>query len=190
MLILASASPRRAELLRQVGLPFKVCPANIDESVKDDASPRDYVTRLAQEKARVVFETLKESPVLGSDTAVVLGDKIFGKPRNYENFVDIMSQLSGATHQVISSVAIVSPDIARTAISVTEVSFRHLSKKEIRNYWQTEEPKDKAGGYAIQGFAAGFIENISGSYSGVMGLPLFETLELLRSVDLWEIDRV
>lgn len=183
MLVLASASPRRAELLRQIGIPFETLPANIDESQLEGESPEDYVLRLAEEKARAVLEALSRGPVLGSDTAVVLGEEVFGKPDDCEDFLRIMSRLSGNTHQVMTAIAVVDLNMVKTAISVTEVCFRRLKEAELRNYWQTEEPKDKAGGYAIQGLAAGFIKRIGGSYSGVMGLPLFETAEILREFD-------
>lgn len=179
MLVLASASPRRAELLRQIGLSFEIRPVEIDESVLPDELPEEYVLRLAEEKSRAALGEFSTGPVLGSDTAVVAGDEIFGKPTDYSDFLKMMKVLSGARHKVMSSVAVLDSQRVKTAISVTDVHFRKLSDTDIENYWHTGEPLDKAGGYAIQGIAAAFIERIDGSYSGVMGLPLYETAEIL-----------
>lgn len=183
MLVLASASPRRAELLRQIDVSFKVYPVDIDESVLANESPDSYVLRLSESKARVAYESCGSGPVLGSDTAVVVGNRIFGKPLDYQDFLNMMDALSGAKHSVITAVAVLDAERLETAVSVTEVHFRHLHEAELKNYWQTGEPKGKAGGYAIQGLAAAFISRIEGSYSGVMGLPLYETAEILGSFD-------
>ena len=181
VLVLASASPRRAELLRQINVPFSVEPARIDETRLANESPEQYVLRLAREKAAVVHDRLGRGPVLGSDTSVVLGNKIFGKPNDVTDFTRMFMALSGGTHQVMSAVAVVDAEKVETAISVTEVCFRTLSAADIENYWHTGEPLGKAGGYAIQGIAATFVAHIKGSYSGVMGLPLFETAALLET---------
>lgn len=180
MLILASASPRRAELLRQIGVKFEQHPVDIDERPKAGEPPEEYVERLAREKAFAGLDDLGDGPILGSDTAVVADGEILGKPRDQAHFVAMMERLSGTTHQVMSAVAILDRETCKTAISVTDVRFRSLNRAEIVNYWQTGEPRDKAGGYAIQGMAAEFIARIEGSYSGVMGLPLYETSALLR----------
>lgn len=183
MIILASASPRRAELLRQIGIPFKRQHADIDESLRVGEHARDYVMRLAVEKAMAISREVgvtSQFPVLGADTAVIFGDEILGKPLNYEHFYAMMVKLSGHTHQVMTAVALIMPSGEQMrALSVSDVSFRHLQEFEIEAYWQSGEPHDKAGGYAVQGLAAIFIENLTGSYSGVMGLPLFETAQLL-----------
>lgn len=179
MLILASASPRRAELLQQICVPFVVRPVDIDESVKSGESVNSYVERLSAEKARAVGTQLNKEIVLGADTTVSVQDRILGKPIDAAHFLEMMQLLSGANHQVISAVTVTDGRRARTAVSVTNVQFRVLKEDEIMNYWSTNEPKDKAGGYAIQGLGAAFVERIEGSYSGVMGLPLFETADIL-----------
>ncbi len=189
MLVLASASPRRADLLRQLGLSFRVQIANIDETPIGKESGADYVQRLALEKAQTTYRSIGVGPVLGSDTAVVLNGDIFGKPKDYQDFTKMMGLLSGREHQVLSAIAMIDDTKTETALSVTRVSFRELKQDEIRNYWQTGEPEGKAGGYAIQGVAAGFIKEITGSYSAVKGLPLYETSELLRKFDLWPLEK-
>lgn len=188
-LVLASASPRRAELLRQLGLSFEVRPVDLDETPRDKEPSADYVERLALEKAQAAQRALEAGLVLGSDTTVTIDSEIFGKPTDFDDFRKMMNRLSGTEHQVMSAVALVDGAKKETALSVTNVCFRVLNEDEIRNYWQTGEPQDKAGGYAIQGMAAGFIREIVGSYSGVMGLPLYETSELLRKFDLWPLDQ-
>ena len=188
-LVLASASPRRAELLRQLGLSFEVRPVDLDETPRDKEPSADYVERLALEKAQAAQRALEAGLVLGSDTTVTIDSEIFGKPTDFDDFRKMMNRLSGTKHQVMSAIALVDGAKKETALSVTNVCFRVLNEDEIRNYWQTGEPQDKAGGYAIQGMAAGFIREIVGSYSGVMGLPLYETSELLRKFDLWPLDQ-
>lgn len=188
-LVLASASPRRAELLRQFGLLFEVCPVDIDETPTEKETPTEYVERLALEKAHAAQKTLEAGLVLGSDTAVIIGGEIFGKPTDFDDFRRMMNRLSGTEHQVMSAIAFMDSTKTATALSVTSVCFRELKADEIHNYWQTGEPLDKAGGYAIQGMASGFIREIVGSYSGVMGLPLYETGELLRKFNLWPLDQ-
>ena len=188
MIILASASPRRAALLEQIGVRFETRHADIDESQLADESAEDYVMRLATEKAEAVFRTFGSTgklSVLGADTSVVIGDEILGKPNDYEHFHSMMVKLSGQPHQVLTAIALIMPDGQQlSALSVSNVSFRHFQQGEIEAYWRSGEPHDKAGGYAIQGIGAIFIENLSGSYSGVMGLPLFETAQLLRQAGI------
>jgi len=189
-LILASASPRRAELLRQIGVEFHISPVDLDERVEPGEAPEAYVRRLALAKARAVRQNpgSETSLVLGSDTSVVLDGVILGKPRDEADFNVMLSALSGRRHQVWTGVALVrdSGDELVTAV-VTEVSFRAIERTELAAYWRTGEPCDKAGGYGIQGKGAVFVERIEGSYSAVMGLPLFETADLLRQAgfELW-----
>lgn len=181
-LYLASASPRRSELLRQLGVEIRVTPAEVDEAIRPGEAADAYVTRLALEKSRAALRTLEaaDAPVLAADTAVVVDDLILGKPRDAADAMRMLNLLSGRGHEVLTSVAVC--DSARESVVVnrTDVRFRSLEPDEIAAYWQSGEPAGKAGGYAIQGMGAIFIEEIRGSYSGVMGLPLFETARLLR----------
>ena len=181
MIILASQSPRRAELLKQVGIDFRAAPADIDEFIHDDERAADFVERIAIAKAQAVRRQFPGQAVLGSDTAVVIDQTILGKPRDRDDAVGMLLTLSGRTHEVLTGVAVVS-DRTRYALNVSRVSFRSVSEAEAAAYWATGEPADKAGGYAVQGLAAAFIERIEGSYSGIMGLPLFETLQLLEQI--------
>lgn len=181
MIILASQSPRRAELLDQVGVEFRAAPADIDEVVRDDERAADYVERIATAKAQAVRRQFPNHPVLGSDTAVVIDQTILGKPRDRDDAVRMLMTLSGRTHDVLTGVALVS-DRTRYALNLSRVSFRPIDENEAAAYWATGEPADKAGGYAVQGLAAAFIERIEGSYSGIMGLPLFETMQLLGQI--------
>jgi len=180
-IVLASASPRRAELLRQIGVQFQQQVAEIDESLRNNESPDAYVARLALEKARAVSARLgdDEVPVLGADTAVVVDDDILGKPRDEAHAAEMLRRLAGREHRVLSAVALVGRREAYR-VSESQVHFRSLTDDEIKTYWRTGEPADKAGGYAVQGIGAIFIEQLHGSYSGVMGLPVFETAQLLR----------
>lgn len=197
-LVLASASPRRKELLEQIGISFTVHSADIDETPKTSEQPSIYVSRMSKSKAHAVFFQLKGTLantkvlILASDTTVVLQGEIFGKPESKADYFRMMKSLSGEVHQVITSVhvlEVLSSDIcSEKEISVvTNVQFKALSQQEIEWYWQTGEPKDKAGGYGIQGRGAMFIERIEGSYSAVVGLPLKETAELLFDLnfDTW-----
>ena len=182
-LYLASASPRRRELLRQIGVAYRRLPVEVDETPLPGESPGDYVARLALAKARTGWRTLGRRaprPVLGADTAVVVDAVILGKPRDRDEGLAMLARLSGREHRVLSAVALA--DATRDAVRVQEsrVRFRELTAAERAVYWNSGEPLDKAGGYAIQGRAAAFIAELRGSYSGVMGLPLFETAELLR----------
>jgi len=183
MLILASQSPRRAELLRQIGLDFVCLPADIDETPLPGESPEDYVQRMATEKARAVHAGHRTDAVIGSDTTVVLHDRILGKPLDREDGIAMLRTLSGQTHRVLTGVALVHSSI-EYALSENRVRFREIGEHEAGRYWDTGEPHDKAGGYAIQGLGAVFVEHIEGSYSGIMGLPLFETAKLLRGLAL------
>ena len=181
---LASQSPRRRELLTQIGVDYSVISAEIDESRRAGETPADYVQRLAREKAAagwvaVTQQHLPELPVLGADTAVVLDGEVLGKPADFAAAKTMLRALSGRSHQVLTGVGVCRGDILQTAMSTTTVWFRALSESEIEQYWHSGEPRDKAGAYGIQGLAAVFIERIEGSYSGVVGLPLFETAQLL-----------
>jgi septum formation protein len=179
---LASGSPRRRALLQQIGVPFKVVAAAVDEAVLAGEAPGAYVARLAAAKARAGWEHqhVRRAPVLAADTAVVLDGRILGKPTDRPEGEDMLRQLSGRTHGVLTAIALLTASGLRSRISRSEVTFRALAADEIRSYWESGEPSDKAGAYAIQGRAAVFIADLRGSFSGVMGLPLFETAELLR----------
>lgn len=182
LLYLASQSPRRRELLDQIGVRYQVLPVDVEEQAWPGEVAADYVCRVARDKARAGWQSLaaaRRRPVLGADTAVVVDDHILGKPRDREQAIAMLQQLSGRSHAVLTAVALV--DTAeRIRLSSSRVTFRTVSAAECAAYWDTGEPADKAGGYAIQGIAAVFIERIEGSYSGVMGLPLFETAGLLK----------
>ena len=180
-IVLASASPRRAELLRQIGVQFQQQFAEIDESLRNNEAPDAYVARLALEKARAVRARLgdDEVPVLGADTAVVIDGAILGKPRDKVHAAEMLRRLAGREHRVLSAIALVG-DHEAYRVSESRVCFRALTDDEIMAYWRTGEPADKAGGYAVQGIGAIFIEQLHGSYSGVMGLPVFETAQLLQ----------
>ncbi|WP_417548861.1 Maf family protein [Methylophaga sp.] len=184
---LASTSPRRSELLRQIGVDFSVLNVSVDEAVFTEESPPAYVKRIALAKASAGWETLQSEyrPVIGADTAVVLPSKqILGKPVNSQQAREYLTQLSGIKHQVLSAVAIFWQQQHWLSLQISEVQFKPLTDAEIDWYLATGEGEDKAGGYAVQGLAAMFIEKISGSYSGVMGLPLFETSQLLQQVKM------
>jgi len=189
---LASGSPRRRELLVQIGVSFQVVAAAVDEEVLPGEPPPAYVTRLAAAKADTGWEKSRDAagiPVLAADTAVVLDGKILGKPSNQQDAGGMLQQLSGRTHAVLTAVALRTRDGIQSRISRSEVTFRHIAAGEVQAYWETREPRDKAGAYAIQGRAAIFISDLRGSYSGVMGLPLFETAELLSQAGVlrWPI---
>lgn len=179
-LILASASPRRCELLAQIGVSFEQQVAAIDETPCAGELPVNYVARVALAKAHTVHASGNpDLPVLGADTAVVVDGAILGKPADLNHARDMLRQLSGRAHEVLSAVAVVAQRKA-VAVNRSKVWFRELDDSEIEAYWRSGEPRDKAGGYAIQGLAATFIERLDGSYSGVMGLPLYETARLLQ----------
>jgi septum formation protein len=179
---LASRSPRRRELLAQIGVTFDVVDVAIDEDRSRHEPADAYVARLALDKARAGRAALPGDrllPVLGADTAVVAGDVILGKPQDRNDADRMLALLSGGTHRVLTAVALVA-DTEALRLSSSSVTFRTLTDHERAAYWATGEPADKAGGYAIQGLAAVFISRIEGSYSGVMGLPLYETAALLQ----------
>jgi septum formation protein len=178
-IILASASPRRSELLRQIGIEHVVRSVDIDETPMANETPLAYVERVAAEKSLACQHQFGLNlPVLSADTSVICDNEIIGKPRDLEHAIAILSKLSGRTHQVYSAVSLRGNQHWQ-AVSISEVSFRSLTLDEITAYWHTGEPCDKAGAYAIQGLASTFINAISGSFSGIMGLPLFETAQLL-----------
>lgn len=171
--------------MAQLGIVHKVMPVDLDEQVRAGESPADYVRRLAAEKASALWDRLDPNerlPVLAADTSVALDNEIMGKPADAADGLRMLRTLSGRTHQVFTGVSLQHANGAQTQLNVSEVSFRELSDAEMRAYWDTGEPRDKAGGYAVQGIAALFIERIAGSFSGIMGLPLFETGQLLRSI--------
>jgi septum formation protein len=179
---LASGSPRRRELLQQIGVSFRVVGTGVDETVLPGEAPLAYVTRLAAAKADAGWDRSRDAsqaPVLAADTAVILDARILGKPADRQDAEDMLAQLSGRTHEVLTVVALRTASGLQSRVSRSEVTFRSIAAGEAQAYWETGEPSDKAGAYAIQGRAAIFIANLRGSYSGVMGLPLFETAELL-----------
>ncbi|MED5609853.1 Maf family protein [Pseudomonas sp. JH-2] len=190
-LYLASSSPRRRELLTQIGLSFHLVSGNIDETPEDGETPAAYVERLARGKALAGLTMLAQRPdvcVLGADTAVVLDGRILGKPKDHEDSLAMLSALSGRQHQVLTAVAVADRDRCEVRVVASTVSFRRIGEAEAQAYWATGEPQDKAGGYAIQGLAAIFVNRVEGSYSGVVGLPLCETAELLAdfAIPCWQ----
>lgn len=182
-LILASASPRRWELLNQIGIEYSVVVADLDETAHSGESPGDYVRRMACEKAsEILRRTESEIPVLGADTAVIIDDQILGKPVDRQHAIEMLSGLSGRTHEVWSAVAVAMPNGGvLQELNVTRVTFAVMEPAWIEAYCDSGDPMDKAGAYGVQGLAAQKILHLEGSYSGVMGLPLYETSELLRS---------
>jgi len=182
VIVLASASPRRSELLRQIGIDHVVRPVEVDESVRPGEAPAAYVLRLADTKARALraqLATAERRPILAADTTVALEGAILGKPRDADDARAMLERLSGRTHQVHTAVAVLHGGVLDARVSTSDVSLRPLSPEEIDWYCRTDEPLDKAGAYAVQGLAAVFVRHLSGSYSGVVGLPLLETWELL-----------
>jgi|TARA_B110000503_G_scaffold34934_1_gene57095 septum formation protein len=187
-LILASASPRRSELLCQIAVRFTILATDIDETRLLTESPEDYVARLALEKARAGYSRQEgQLPSLGADTIVVCDRQIFGKPRNQADAAAMLMALSGRDHTVITAVAISQGPCSSSRLSKTLVRFRTITQSECQAYWQTGEPQGKAGGYAIQGRGAIFVDHLEGSYSGVVGLPLSETAEILGEfgIPMW-----
>jgi septum formation protein len=190
---LASKSPRRRELLRQIGIEFELLMLReeagrsgaVSEVPHDGEAPETYVKRIAREKAQagwsaVLTRRLPVRPVLAADTTVTIHGKILGKPANATEAMDMLRSLSGRTHEVLTAVAVILNDDMHEALSCSEVRFGELSEQALRAYCTSSEPYDKAGSYGVQGQAAQFIERISGSYSGIMGLPLYETAQLLQ----------
>lgn len=183
-LILASASPRRLELLRQIGVEPEVRPVDIDETPEPGEAAGHYVRRLALAKARAARNDDDPRPVLGSDTAVVLDGDILGKPADRAEAESMLRRLAGRSHTVMTAVAVITAEREMLEVVHSDVEFAPLSAAEITAYWETGEPVDKAGAYGIQGLAAAFVRSVSGSYSGVVGLPLHETVGLLRAAGL------
>lgn len=194
---LASRSPRRRELLRQIGVKFNLLlmretlgrPVDIDEQPLTDETPADYIHRIVRSKAnegwrRVMQRRLPLLPVLVADTIVTLDGCILGKPRDIEHAKEMLTALSGRSHQVLTAIGVGVKDTVQVRLSTTTVRFREISEREIRNYLASNNILDKAGAYAVQGMAAAFIVEISGSYSGVMGLPLYETAQLLEEIGI------
>ncbi|THB71926.1 MAG: septum formation inhibitor Maf [Gammaproteobacteria bacterium] len=180
---LASKSPRRKELLQQIGVDFDIISAEIDETPHLGEMPEDFVLRMAIQKAQAGYAaSTKKRPTLGSDTVVVVDGEIFGKPLGQNDSIRMLTKLSGRLHYVYTSVAIALENSVIFTTNRTIVTFKQLDRDEILTYIETGEPADKAGSYAIQGLAARFISNIDGSYSGVMGLPVFETAQLLDQI--------
>jgi septum formation protein len=190
VLRLASASPRRRQLLAQIGVPHAVEVAEVDETARDGEACAAYVERVARAKAETVWRRARDLPVLGADTTVVLDGVSLGKPRDRAHCLSMLEALAGREHRVLTAVALVTATGTRCVTSASTVRMRASTAGERIRYWETGEPHDKAGGYAIQGRGAVFIEHLSGSYSGVMGLPLFETAALLRAagVACWDAD--
>ncbi len=180
-LILASASPRRAELLTQIGLPFEVVVTDLDERVGQDETPAAYVERLARAKAQAALQP--DTVVIGADTTVTIDDEILGKPCGLKEGVAMLCKLSGRTHQVLTGIAVCNGERLESQVVTTAVSFREISEAEATAYWHTGEPADKAGGYGIQGIGGIFAERLEGSYSAVVGLPIEQTERLLRMLD-------
>ena len=183
-LYLASTSPRRRELLQQLGLAFSIVPVDVDESRLSDEAPEAYVARLAREKARAGLAVITDGVVIAADTTVALGDVVLGKPGSCEEAVAMWRQLSGREHRVLTGVAVASPQEMQFDVVTTIVRFREISFAEMQAYWASGEPADKAGAYAIQGRGAVFVSRIDGSYSNVVGLPLMETAALLARFDI------
>lgn len=188
-LYLASQSPRRRELLQQIGVSHQVVSANVEEIPLEHETAAEYVLRLAQAKALAGLANIQASgltmaPVLGADTVVVCDDDILEKPRDQAHALAMLQRLSGRTHQVMTAVALASADKIAVELSVTDVVFRELDDVEISAYWHTGEPQDKAGGYGIQELGAVFVQQIRGSYTGVVGLPIEQTIILLKEFSL------
>ncbi|MCW8907691.1 MAG: Maf-like protein [Sedimenticola sp.] len=186
LIYLASRSPRRRELLTQIGVHHTVIDIDVDETPLAHEAPAEYVIRMALEKARAGQAAIPldlPMPVLAADTAVVVGQRILGKPRDQSDALEMLQQLSATRHKVLTGVAL-GGQRESTRLSVSQVLFRRISPAEALAYWRSGEPADKAGGYAIQGRGALFVRALEGSFSGVMGLPLFETGELLRQAGI------
>jgi septum formation protein len=179
-IVLASQSPRRRQLLGQIGVSFFPCSADIDETMRPGEAAAEFAERMAHEKAAAIGP-VDGLPVLGADTVVVLGERVLGKPRSLEEAKTMLAALSGRQHKVITAVAVITSDgkVLQTS-NTTTVEFKPLSSDEINVYCATGDSMDKAGAYGVQGLAAMFICHLDGSHSGVMGLPLFETAQLLR----------
>ena len=186
-LFLASKSPRRKVLLNQIGIQCHSFATDIDETYPPGESPENYAIRMAKEKSQAGWKKVSthtaNSIVLGADTCIALDNNILGKPRNQQHGIRILMSLAGRSHHVLSAVAITHQQQTGYRLSKSKVTFAPLTQQQCEDYWHKNESMDKAGGYAIQGFAASFIYEISGSYSGILGLPLFETTELLHEFE-------
>ncbi|QGM22220.1 septum formation inhibitor Maf [Spiribacter sp. 2438] len=181
-LYLASTSPRRHEILQRMGVRFETLHQGVDEAVNEEETPEVFVVRLALEKARAGLASRpsgSDRPVLGADTAVVLEDEVLGKPGSQAEAAAMLQRLAGRSHRVLTGVALVDDSYEATRLSLSTVTLRPLLPGEVDAYWRSGEPVDKAGGYGIQGRGGVFIEQLEGSYTGVMGLPMFETHDLL-----------
>jgi septum formation protein len=176
---LASSSPRRREILTDLGLAFTHAGVDLDESRRDGESVEQMAVRLAREKAAAALPSVPDLPVLAADTIVVLGNEVYGKPKSKDDALAMLEALSGKTHRVVTGVAVRLHERIRTTMSDTEVEFREIRPDEALRYWQSGEPEGKAGAYAIQGAGGIFVAAVRGSYSGVVGLPVFETATLL-----------
>lgn len=188
---LASASPRRRELLDQISIAYTVIKPDVDESRLDDVDPQAYTQRIAVAKAFYVNQVVSEQqltvhPIISADTAVVYDHQILGKPRNTGDAMSMLNLLSGNTHLVYSSICLLAEQNPQVITQVSKVTFKQLSKQEIKEYCDSGEPADKAGAYGIQGLGAKFVKHLNGSYSGVMGLPLYELTCLLENKPLYE----
>ena len=198
-LYLASKSPRRKELLLAMGLSIRCVPADLDEEIQKHETPENYVQRLALEKAKSAFckspDRIQGVPFLGADTIVVCENEIFGKPQDKIDAFQMWNKMSGTQHTVLTAVSVIGENVSsndkaeqpftiHSALSSNRVNFKKISLEEMENYWRTGEPQDKAGGYGIQGKASAWVVSIEGSYSGIMGLPLFETNQCLMSFGL------
>jgi len=187
-LLLASGSPRRQEMLTQMGVEFSVHVTDTDESRKAGEAPEDFVTRLAREKAKAATQGLEPQPddsvaILAADTIVVQGDFVYGKPKDFEHAQQVWHSLSANKHKVMTAVCLLHRGRTNVRLGVTEVEFGRITAEQMLRYWQTGEPLDKAGAYAIQGYASAWVKLINGSYSNVVGLPLSEVNELLATID-------
>ena len=195
---LASQSPRRRTLIEQLGISYQAINVEVDERQQSGELPVDFVSRLASEKAQAGWQLVSELgiPVVGADTCIVLDQKIVGKPLDQQHGIELLKRYSGKSHQVVTGIAMVghaggvsgAPVVQQVRVNTSQVKFRAITDRECEQYWQTGEPEGKAGGYAIQGKAAAFIEKIEGSYSGVMGLPLFEFSELISEFGIQLFD--
>lgn len=190
-LVLASGSPRRRQLLDQIGVAFEMIPQDIDESRRDGEAAGDFVARLARGKALAARTGNPGAVILAADTIVVCDDTVLGKPGDRDEALTMLAQLSGREHQVLTAIAVADESSVQVRCSDSRVEFRAIDPEEAALYWDTGEPQGKAGAYGIQGLAAVFVKNIAGSYSGVMGLPLFETAQLLKEfgIPCWQVDR-
>jgi len=184
-IILASSSPRRRELLTQIGVTYKALAVDVSEAPHPGETPEHYVQRVAAEKSQMGMDLSNDGlPVLGADTEVVLDGEVLGKPRNFGQAARMLSRLSGREHRVLSAVSLRHGSHHWQALQTSLVTFRSIGADEMAAYWASGEPADKAGAYGIQGIGAVFVRHLAGSFSGVMGLPLFETAELLRNVGI------